>query len=204
MKRKMLLLVATTVLGITNINAQEERCFNEGTSAINIGIGVGNTISYSNVYGSAIFAPAFTASYEYGIKHVGIGIIGAGLEFGYQGTHYNYANAYGYVAKEQWTTLAFSPRATYHFDFLNKGKFDVYPIVQINIYSYADNYIQTGNNGSGVIYSNGNYNNSSIGVRPSLLVAARYFFTPNIGVYSELGYDISIIKAGLSVKFGGK
>ena len=51
---------------------------------------------------------------------------------------------------------------------------------------------------------NGNYNNNSIGVRPSLLVAARYFFTPNIGVYSELGYDISIIKAGLSVKFGGK
>jgi hypothetical protein len=204
MKKKIVLLVTATLISLTTaLNAQDEQCFKKGTSALNLGIGVGNTLSYDNGYayagvygvGHAVFTPAFTASYEYGIVHVGIGIIGAGLEFGFQGTHYDYPNS---AYREKWTTLAFSPRATYHFDFLNKKKFDIYGIVQLNIYanSYSDNY-----NPNGTITT---YSSNSVGVRPGIMVAARYFFTPNFGVYSELGYDISIIKAGLSFKFGGK
>lgn len=206
MKKIAFLFLTTTFIGITNTaKAQDEPCFKVGASAINLGIGFGNTVNYDNglgVYGinnSGMHrSPTFTASYEYGIAHLGIGIIGAGLEFGYQGSHYDYS---GTTYKDVWTTLAFSPRATYHFDILNKKKFDVYPIIQINIYDYiySNNYSSTVSG----LYNN-NSNNSGIGVRPSILVAARYFFTPNIGVYSELGYDICIIKAGLSIKFGGK
>lgn len=199
-KIKILFVTAALVSLATIAKAQDEQCFKKGTSALNLGVGFGNTITYNNGYygygyaPSIAISPAFTASYEYGIIHLGIGIIGAGLQFGYQGSHYDYtygANVY----KDRETTLAFGPRATYHFDFLNKKKFDVYPIIQINIYSY----MYSDNGPSGNIYANSN----SVGVRPSILVAARYFFTPNIGVYSELGYDISIIKAGLSIKFGG-
>ncbi|HXD93604.1 MAG TPA: hypothetical protein VNX01_10350 [Bacteroidia bacterium] len=201
MKKIIILFVTTALISIATISkAQDEQCFKKGTSAINLGVGFGNTIAYGTGlygYGTGIsISPAFTASYEYGIIHVGIGTIGAGLEFGYQGSHYNYTDGVN-IYKERWTTLAFGPRATYHFDFLNKKKFDVYPIIQVNIYSslYSDN------GPAGGTYLNPNTN--SVSVRPSVLVAARYFFTPNIGVYSELGYDISIIKAGLSIKFGG-
>ncbi len=204
--KKTLLLFATAALFslASTAQAQDEKCFNEGTSAINLGVGVVNTLSYNSglvggYYGaSPAFTPAFTASYEYGIKHVGIGIIGAGLEFGFQGTHYNYA---GTPYRERWTTLAFSPRATYHFDFLNKKKMDIYAIVQLNIYanSYSDNSPYYNNNGTITTYSS-----HSVGVRPGVMVAIRYFFTPNFGVFSELGYDICVIKGGLSFKFGGK
>src|SRR6185437_7525776 len=202
MNKKLILLVTSVFLSIvTTSKAQDEQCFKKGTSAINLGVGFGNTVTYvTSVYGGygegISISPAFTASYEFGIIHLGIGIIGAGLEFGYQGSHYNYTDGVN-VYKQRLTTLGFCPRATYHFDFLNKKKFDVYPIVQINVYSslYSDN----GPAG----YVGLNPNTSSVSVRPSVLVAARYFFTPNIGVYSELGYDISIIKAGLSIKFGG-
>jgi hypothetical protein len=201
MKKKIILFVTVAFISIaTTSKAQNEQCFKKGTSAINLGVGFGNTITYNNGYNgygygpSVSISPAFTASYEYGIVHLGIGIIGAGLQFGYQGSHYNYTDGIN-VYKDRETTLAFGPRATYHFDFLNKKKFDVYPIVQINIYSY----MYSDNGPYGNVYANSN----GVGVRPSVLVAARYFFTPNIGVYSELGYDISIIKAGLSIKFGG-
>ena len=204
--KKTLLLFATAALFslASTTQAQDETCFKEGTSAINLGVGVVNTLSYNNglvggYYGaSPAFTPAFTASYEYGIKHVGIGIIGAGLEFGFQGTHYNYA---GTPYREKWTTLAFSPRATYHFDFLNKKKMDIYAIVQLNIYanSYSDNSPYYNNNGTISTYSS-----HSVGVRPGVMVAIRYFFTPNFGVFSELGYDICVIKGGISLKFGGK
>ncbi|HKC66882.1 MAG TPA: hypothetical protein VKG26_01535 [Bacteroidia bacterium] len=197
--KKIIVFVAIVLTSlVTKINAQE-KCFNEGTSALNIGVGFGNTVTYDGGwygygYGyapSVSVSPAFTASYEYGIKHVGIGIIGAGLEFGFQTSRDNYIYA-GDVYNDRWTTLGFCPRATYHFDILNKGKFDIYPIVQMNIYSsmYTNNQPLRGNS-------------SSVFVHPSILAAVRYYFTPNFGVYSELGYDISIIKAGISLKFGG-
>jgi hypothetical protein len=201
MKKKLILFVTTTLLTIATTSQAQDQCFKAGTSAINLGVGFGNTVTYGTGlygYGGAVsIAPAFTASYEYGIIHVGIGIIGAGLEFGYQGSHYNYTDGVN-IYKERWTTLGFCPRATYHFDILNKGKLDIYPIIQLNVY----NSIYTDNGPAGNVYVNPN--NNSVFIRPSILAAVRYYFTPNFGVYSELGYDISIIKAGISLKFGGK
>jgi hypothetical protein len=206
MKKTSLYFALTALLGLSiNTQAQEEHCFRPGTSAVNLGIGIGNTITYDNGYGGyAPISPAFTASYEYGIAHAGIGTIGAGLQLGIQGSEYTYDNGNGYIAKERWTTLSFSPRATYHFDVLTRKKIDFYPIVQLNVYSYGYSYTQTGidNNGHPRTYNPST--NNSVGVYPSILIAVRYFVTPNFGFYSELGYDISIIKAGFTFKFGGK
>jgi len=215
MKKSILLLTTTVFLSIAGtIKAQDDPCFKVGGSAINLGVGVGNTISYNSYYvGSgyyggypyasvgAAFTPAFTASYEYGIAHVGIGIIGAGLEFGFQGTHANYVEPGNYSEKQHWTTLAFSPRATYHFDVINKNKLDIYAIVQLNIYAngYTDKYTDLYNNSTTTSTSH-----SSVGVRPGIMAAIRYYFVPGFGVFSEIGYDISIIKAGITFKFGGK
>jgi len=205
--KKIQLLMAGILLYSFASHAQDEHCFRPGSSAINLGIGIGNTITYDNGYGgTAGLSPAFTASYEYGIAHAGIGTIGAGIQFGFQGSEYTYIGGNGYVEKERWTTLAFSPRATYHFDVLTGRKFDVYPIVQLNIYSYGYSYTETGVTPNGQVvrtYTNP-ANNNSVGVYPSVLIAVRYFITPNFGLYSELGYDISIIKAGFTFKWGGK
>jgi len=206
MKKTVLLFASALLFGFAS-NAQDEHCFRAGSSAINLGIGIGNTITYNNGYGgTAGIAPAFTASYEYGIAHVGIGTIGAGMQFGFQGSEYTYADGKGYVDKERWTTLAFSPRATYHFDVLTRKKFDVYPIVQLNVYSYGYSYTESGvnNNGQVVHTTYTSANNRTSGVYPSVLLAVRYFVTPSFGFYSELGYDISIIKAGFTFKWGGK
>jgi hypothetical protein len=209
MKKTTLLFATAALLSIASISnaqdSQDEHCFRAGSSGINLGVGIGNTIVYDNGYGGyAGFSPAFTASYEYGIAHAGIGTIGAGIQFGFQGSEYTYANGNGYVAKERWTTLAFSPRATYHFDVLTRRKIDFYPIVQLNVYSYGYSYTETGYYKNGQVvnrYTPANAN--SVGIYPSVLIAVRYFVTPNFGFYSELGYDITIIKAGFTFKFGG-
>lgn len=214
MKKQLLLFSTVALLGISTISkAQDDRCFKVGGSAINLGVGVGNTLSYNNYYGgyyggfgyvgpSAAFTPAFTASYEYGIAHVGIGIIGAGMEFGFQGTHATYIDGPYYSEKQRWTTLAFSPRATYHFDVINKNRLDIYAVVQLNIYAngYSDKVTDYNNNNVLVTTTN---SHSGVGVRPGIMAGIRYFVTPHFGFFSELGYDISIIKAGISFKFGG-
>ncbi len=210
--KKLVLVAAMFGLGFSStLKAQDERCFKVGASAINLGIGVGNTISYNTYYGGgyygsgyagtgAAFTPAFTASYEYGIAHAGIGIIGAGIEFGFQGTHSTYVNG-NHSERQQWTTLAFSPRATYHFDVINKNKLDIYAIVQLNIYAngFSDEVTDKFNNVKTTAYSS-----SGVGARPGIMAGIRYFFTPGFGIFSEVGYDISIIKGGFTFKFGGK
>src|SRR6185312_8885325 len=119
MNKKLILLATIAFISITNLSkAQDDLCFKKGTSALNLGVGFGNTITYNNGYygygygPSVAISPAFTASYEYGIIHLGIGTIGAGLQFGYQGSHYDYTY-YSNVYKDRETTLAFGPRATY-------------------------------------------------------------------------------------------
>lgn len=214
MKKSLLLFATAILLTITSTSkAQDERCFKVGSSAINLGVGVGNTVSYNSYYGNgyygngngyigagAAFTPAFTASYEYGIAHAGIGIIGAGMEFGFQGTHSTYVDN-NHSERQTWTTLAFSPRATYHFDVINKKRLDIYAIVQLNIYSNGYSDEVTDYNHNNIIIKN---SHSGVGVRPGAMVAIRYFVTPNFGFFSELGYDIAIIKGGLTFKFGGK
>lgn len=54
-------------------------------------------------------------------------------------------------------------------------------------------------------YSNNNaassYDYGSTGATSGLFVGGRYYFKPSIGVFAELGYDHTYLKAGLAVKF---
>lgn len=170
--------------------------FNKGTVAVNAGVGFISTIRYYSVSGLHR-TPVFSLSGEYGIMKLGPGVLGGGLAFGYQSASYtsNYGSLY---YKDKWSTTMFGIRGTYHPDFLNSDKYDLYGIVQLSIthfgYSFSTNdpYINT--------YQYGNHTLST-SFHPYLLVGAKYYFTKNFGVYSELGYDISLIKLGLTFKF---
>ncbi len=200
MKIKILLLPLTFLLSFSlQTKAQDEHAFKTGSSAINLGIGFGNTVFYNNglIYGngSTTATPIFMGSYEYGMTRLGRGVIGAGIQFGYQGSHYNYKDISGMDNQIRYTTIAFSPRVTYHLDVLGGKKFDTYGIVQLNIYSYGIS--NTAPTGAGFV----NTNSSKVGLRPAVLIGIRYFFAPYFGLFAEAGYDICIVKAGLSFKF---
>lgn len=80
--------------------------------------------------------------------------------------------------------------------FFTKEKFDCYASVglgfNINSYSYSSSVPN--------IHTNSSHGRS--GLYSALTVGIRYYFTKNIGFYSELGWDLNApIQGGLCLKF---
>ncbi|HEX7414845.1 MAG TPA: hypothetical protein VF411_12450 [Bacteroidia bacterium] len=177
--------------------AQDERCFNKGTSAINLGVGIGSRINYVYGTGNGI-TPIYNMSYEYGVAKAGPGVIGIGISASSIIDSYTsslYFTNYTVKTTEAYSVLGL--RAAYHPDFCNGKKYDVYGAIQLNIYCAGST--QTSDDPK--IQNSRSFNVTQI--LPSLLIGARYYFVPNFGVYGEFGYDFAILKAGVSFKFGG-
>ncbi|HEX7414985.1 MAG TPA: hypothetical protein VF411_13155, partial [Bacteroidia bacterium] len=169
--RKYLVIGFVTIVSI--LKAQDERCFNKGTSAFNLGVGIGSDIYYG--YGNGV-RPIYNVSYEYGVAKAGPGVIGVGVSasfISYSYTNWDYHPSTSYKETDTYSVLGL--RAAYHPDFCNGKKYDVYGAIQLNIYG----------EGYSVISNNPNYNYSNAhGFRvyrilPSLLIGARYYFVPN-------------------------
>jgi len=187
------LFISLFTLQNTQLGAQT---FDKGTITVNAGIGFISTLNYG--FGGVSRSPAFCLAGEYGIMKLGPGVIGGGIAFGYQSA--SYTENYGaFYYKDKWSTTLIGARATYHPDFLKTDKAELYGIVQLSIthfgYSYTTNDPLVGNS---YYYSDHSLNTS---FHPYLMVGAKYYFTKNFGVYSEFGYDISLIKIGLTLKF---
>lgn len=199
MKFKTTCAVVLTALisGVALRNPLQAQSFVPGTIVVNAGVGLGFG-GYVGYYSGASLSPVFSLTGEYGLMKLGPGTLGAGLAFGYQRASYT-NNYYSYSTSEKWTTTEFGVRGTYHPDFLQSKKYDIYGIVQLSFNHMGYSYTSTG--ASNTYDRRGDLGSN---VRPSLLVGVRYYFTDFFGVYSELGYDLSIIKAGLSFKFNGK
>jgi hypothetical protein len=88
-------------------------------------------------------------------------------------------------------------RGTWHPDFLNGEKYDVYGAVQLGYVHFGYSYSATG------YYNTSSAGGSSLnsGLAFGLAVGGRYYLTKNIGLMAELGYDIAFLKVGASVKF---
>jgi hypothetical protein len=99
-----------------------------------------------------------------------------------------------YSQTDKYFTITFGVRGTYHF--YAKEKFDCYGNVGLGFNINSSN--RTSNDPFASSYSL--YKRSAI--YQALTVGIRYFFTETIGVYSEVGWDMSTpIQAGLSLKF---
>ena len=204
MKKIIILACILSLVNITNsLQAQSAftsslmtpgKSFDKGTSVINLGVGFGYSIGYGSGSSSS---PVISGTYEYGVAKAGPGVIGVGLALGYQGSSYTYSD-YQYTYKERWTTSAFGLRGTYHPDFCNGKKYDVYGVLQLTYYNYGYSY---SSNPVNPYYQFRSSLNNGLGL--GILVGGRYYFTDNIGAFLELGYDISYLKLGVSFKFGG-
>ncbi len=97
----------------------------------------------------------------------------------------------GYTSK--WNYIIVGVRGAYHYNgFENLSNLDVYAgaMVAYNIVKYSSDLDED--------YFSKNYG-SGVGV--SGFAGARWFFTDMFGVYAELGYGVSVLNAGLTLKF---
>lgn len=158
--------------------------FQKGTTVVNAGIGLGTALG-----GLGKARPAISLSLDRGVWPVGgPGVISLG---GYLGnTGYKYSSG-GYTAK--WNYFIVGARGAYHYNgFSSVPELDVYggAMLGYNIVNYSSD-------GNDVDISN----SYGSGIGFSGFLGGRWFFTERIGAYAELGYGVSVLNAGLAIKF---
>ncbi len=198
MKKISLLFIAVLLIFFT---AQSQGTtgdpFGKGSSAINLGIGFGNTI-YTGSYYKMGF-PTISASYELGIVEIQMGsklkgIVGVGGMVGYGGSKYDYSyGLYGYDVKTNYFLIA--ARGNYHFIF--HPKFDPYAGIILGYY-FGNSKVTYG---SGYPSYAPKYSGNDGGFHGGAYAGARWFFTPAFAVFSEIGWNISIFTIGATLKF---
>ena len=168
--------------------ASKSGAFSVGTNALNLGIGIGNRYAFGTGTGSSV-SPALSASFERGILELGPGVLGVGAFLGYQGASFDYGSGLG---KLTYTDIIVTVRGAFHYPV--SEQFDAYGGVGVGIRRAGVSY--DGNSpflGAAAV--------SATGGASGLFVGGRYFFTSVLGVFAELGYDQTYLKAGLSLKF---
>jgi hypothetical protein len=164
--------------------------FGVGTNALNVGIGLGNRYGYGGGFfgGSSSVSPAISVSYERGIMPLGPGVLGVGAFVGYQGASYDLGGG----DKWKYTDIIVTLRGTFHYPV--SEKLDAYGGVGLGVRHAGVSF--AGNNIYGSLGTA-----SANDLAAGLFVGGRYFFTPGIGAFAELGYDQTYLKIGLAAKF---
>lgn len=189
MKIKFLLLAVVVVFFSTITNAQKTS-FDKGDKVLSLGIGLGNVLYSGTGYTSKI--PPISASFEYGIADKlfddksSIGI-GGYLAYSSAKWEYNYG---GDVWGWKYSNTIIGARGSLHYAFVDKldtytGLLLGYDIVSAKEYG----------NWYGTQYSA----NSSSAIW-SWYLGGRYYFNDRFAAMAELGYGISIINIGASLK----
>jgi hypothetical protein len=176
------------------LNAQ---AFSESTKELNAGLGFGNSYyGYSYVTGANYTQiPTIFLSYDQGTKiELGPGKIGIGGFLGFSSAKASYAYD-NYEWSYSWKNTVIGGRGTYHYPVANE-KLDLYGGVSIGIWMQSYTYRDTDPFWGGSLNQNQKYSN----LYYAGCVGARYLFTDKIGAFGELGWDIALLKLGVTVK----
>ncbi len=199
MKKTLLRLSIFLFLFLISIKGFSQ-VFMEGTNEINAGIGFGS--HYYGGYGTGFSStPALTLTFDHGFRQIEDikGTIGLGGIIGFQGSTYNWNDGLGDSYKQHWQNIIIAPRVTYHADFITSENWDLYASLFMGL--RIENYTFTSNNPNYNALYEGNY--GGVNFAAGITVGAAYYFTPLIGAFAELGYDVAYFKVGVSFKTGG-
>lgn len=187
-----------------------EKCFNENTHIINLGVGFGGRSYYSRYSGVNVTrygtTPAISLTYEQALpKKLGPGYLGIGAYFGFQRSYYEYDNGYydpflnynTYYYRHNWNYYMIAARAAYHWDVLNAKNAEVYAGAIVGVRFQTHNY-KTNDPGGKDPYP---LSQSSVYPAYSAFAGARWYFVPSVGLFAEVGYGISYATVGFSFKF---
>lgn len=175
MKKILSTLIIIAILGVTSHSAFAQEQFQKGDKLLNAGINLGGTYGGGGV--------GVGASFEVGV-HDFISV-GGQADF----VTWNY----GFIGSDiRYNFFTVAARGSYHFGkhFLTMNNLDLYAGPSLGYRAASNNY-------NGI-----NYNDSyGSGVFAGAFAGARYYFKPTMGVFAEVGYNASPLKAGITFKF---
>ncbi|MES2651920.1 MAG: hypothetical protein V4663_09270 [Bacteroidota bacterium] len=165
--------------------------FTKDTKIISAGIGLGSSLWGTGGKGR----PAISANFEKGAWELGdAGVVSLG---GYIGnTGYKSTYKFGsYISEDKWSYTVIGARSAFHYSGLNNDVWDIYGglMLSYNIASYSFK-----DNDSSYDYDAGG---AASGLGFTGYVGGRYNFSEKLGAYAELGYGVSVLALGVSIKF---
>lgn len=207
MKPVLLLILILSFVCNYNYRAQDNTAFEKETVVATAGYGapdfyrISLRTAYNGYRGSSVsgFGPIIVKG-DYGIAKFRWGhSVGAGIVLGYSSSQVQFTDYYSGAAptviEDYYQTITIGARCSYHF--FTKEKIDCYANIglgyNINLfsagYSHPDGYYARSRHNRTIFYN-------------AFTVGIRYYFTKNIGVHAEAGWDMSApIQAGLAIKF---
>ncbi|MDR1499901.1 MAG: hypothetical protein LBI58_02865 [Tannerellaceae bacterium] len=170
--KRLIILGFLSLFVATGAGAQE--IFAKGASIVNIGVGLGANIPVE-------------ASYEYSVVDGLIdgdnGSVGIGGYLAYYGHSESFIGG-----KLSYNDIVIGARGAFHYQFVDK--LDTYAGLMLG-YDVASSKWS----GSGAAVSA-----SGSAFAPSVFVGARYYFTPAVGAYAEMGYGIAYLSVGVALR----
>lgn len=171
--------------------------FDQGDNVLGLGVGIlgGYSVGWSGAGTSQ--SPALNLHLDHGMGELGPGTWGLGGFVGYKTISYkDNSSYYGYSYNYHYTYLVVGARATWHYNEWHDKKWDTYGGVSLAYrhVSYKDN------TNYGIYGDPNNYSYNGSGVGFGLFVGSRYYFTDKFGVYGELGYSLSLLQLGVTLK----
>jgi hypothetical protein len=195
--KKITITILIICAGFSSSRLNAQNLFTGGSFTLNPGLGYGYDYGYLGT-----FYPAIGISGDYGLKvNAGPGTIGIGGIVGFKFGYYDYTYN-NYTANYSETVLAL--RGTYHWTPPGAPKLDLYGGIPVGIrfdhYSEWNNHITGYDINGNPIYSY--YQVSATATYPflGLFIGAAYYFNNRVGIFGELGYDVSIFTIGISFK----
>ncbi len=182
------ILIFISVLFCLTTGSFAQNTFVKGEKVLNLGIGFGGTLYSGGYYTSRI--PPVSASFEVGVKDNLFdekSSLGVGGYLGFTGAKWQYGN-WGYKN----SSVIVGVRGVLHYQLVEK--LDTYTglLLGYNIVKSEE---------FGTDLGGYNYSSSSSGVAYSWFVGGRYWFSEKFAGMLELGYGISYLNIGVSLKF---
>lgn len=185
--KKSIVLLILVCLNTTLIHAQDaESEFSKGTSVIGAGFGLGGAYGLNSFSTST---PAFGAHFDHGIVDLdGGGTIGVGGYVGFKRFVYK-IDKY----RQRWNYIMLGARGSFHYNVFEVENLDTYAGLMLAYYvlNYNDD-----------IPNNYLYNtNYSSAAYASVFAGAKYYFTPEVAGFGEVGYGVSWVTLGVAFRF---
>lgn len=174
--KKIILTAFAFLFAITLINEVQAQQFQQGQMDLNVGVGLVPT------FGTGDVGIPLSVSLDYGFNDQ----ISLGGYVGYAGSNDNFP----FLGKVSYTYLIFGARGAYHFELTEN--LDTYAGLLLG-YNIASVSVENSSPGMPEPDAAG-------GFAYSLFAGARYHFSEKIGVFGEIGYGISVLNLGLTVK----
>jgi hypothetical protein len=191
--KKIVLIIVVALATVIIPKTSPAQAFHNGDNLLGVGIGFGSSLG-GYTYGSQ--SPAISLQYEHGNWDVGgPGVISLGGYLGYKSFSYDYSPYNGFNYSQKWSYTIIGFRSAYHYNGITNPNWDVYGglMLSYDILSYS----YTSNNHAYDNLYNGSY---AGGIGLSLYLGARYFFSPKVCGFAELGYGIAYFNLGVAFK----